>query len=116
LLDKVEAVNDVIADQPYLVTYNPFAPKPDRVNIYVGAIEGERVRMGLSGYFHDRKPMFYDRDTESLWVDQEEGLQALAGARRGAILRRVARPAPTSWAEWRAQHPHSRLIVGADRS
>ena len=116
LLDKVEVVNDVIADQPFLVTYNPFASKSDRVNIYVGAIDGARIRMGLSGYFHDGKPMLYDRDTESLWADHEDGLRALAGARRGATLRRVGHPTPTRWADWRARYPRSRLIVGADRS
>ncbi|MDR3632385.1 MAG: DUF3179 domain-containing (seleno)protein [Isosphaeraceae bacterium] len=116
LLDKVEVVNDEVADQPFLVTYNPFASKPDRVNVYVGASEGRRVRMGVSGYFHDSKPVFYDRGTESLWVDRGEGLEAVAGSRRGTTLRRVAHPTPTSWGDWRARHPRSRLIVGADRS
>jgi len=116
LLDKVEVVNDLIAEHPFLVTYNPFAPRPKCVNVYVAELGGERVRMGLSGYFHDSKPLLYDRDTESLWVDLDDGLQAVAGPRKGTTLRRVALPAPTSWGDWRTRHPHSRLIVGADRS
>jgi hypothetical protein len=116
VLDKVEVVNDVVAEQPFLVTYNPFAPKADRVNVYVGSVGGERVLMGVSGYFHDGKPMFYDRGTESLWVDGPDGLESLAGAHRGTMLRRVAHPAPTRWGDWRARYPRSRLIVGADRS
>ena len=115
LLDKVTVVNDEIAGQPFLVAYSPFSPRTDRVNVYTPVVNGARLRMGLTGYFHDARPVLYDRSTESLWVDQDDGLCAVAGPRRGTTLPRVGRLTLTTWGDWRARHPQSRLIVGADR-
>ena len=78
--------------------------------------EGRRVTMGLTGYLHDSEPMLYDRGTESLWVTKPDGLRAISGPHKGAVLRRIGRPTPVSWAGWRSRHPRSRLVVGADRS
>jgi hypothetical protein len=117
VLDKVCVVNDVIGERPVLVTYNP-SPLGDRtVHIYEPIIEGQRVTMGLSGYFQDHKPLLYDRGTESLWIDDGNGLlKAIAGQRKGAQLRQIVHPVTLAWGNWRSQHPQSRLLVGADRS
>jgi hypothetical protein len=116
ILDKVIVVNDTVEEQPYLVTTNPLVPRPFQVAIYETVVDGHRVTMGLTGYFHDGKPLLYDRGTESLWVADPEALRAIAGAHRGRQLRSVARPVPIAWGRWRSEHPTSRLVVGANRA
>ncbi|MBX6316684.1 MAG: DUF3179 domain-containing protein [Isosphaeraceae bacterium] len=116
VLEKVEVVNDSIRGQPLLVIYLPFAPDDHKVQFFDPEDEGERISMGLSGYFHDQKPLLYDRKTESLWVVRQEGLTAIAGRRKGARLRRIGVANLLSWGDWVAHFPRSRLVVGADRS
>jgi hypothetical protein len=116
LLDRVEVINDLLGEQPVLIVFNPLTGLDRSVDVYEPVVDGHRVTMGLAGYFHDRKPMLYDRGTESLWVSQDEALQAIAGRHKGARLRRIDHPIPVSWGQWRAHHPASRLLIGADRS
>lgn len=116
LLDKVEVVNDQLGDRPVLVAFSPFSRIERSVGVYDAVLEGRRVTMGLSGYFHELKPILYDRGTESLWIDTDSGLSSIAGALKGSLLPSLTRPAPVSWSEWLARHPRSRLLVGADRS
>lgn len=117
VLDKVLVVNDLIGDRPYLITFNPLAERADPVRIYEPIVDGHRVTMGVSGYFHDRKPMLYDRGSESLWVESEAGvLEAIAGHHKGTQLRSIVQHTPVSWGDWREKNPESRLLIGADRS
>ncbi len=117
VLDKVLIVNDLIGELPFLVTYNPLGSRDRTVHIYRPIIDGHRVTMGLSGYFHERKPLLYDRGTESLWVETEEGdIEAIAGHYKGERLQSIVQHTPVSWRDWQGKHPASRLLIGADRS
>lgn len=115
LIQKVVVVNDTIADRPFLIAANRIeAGAPTAV--FDPVVDGRRLVMGVSGYLLDGKPVLFDRDTESLWVAEGDALRAIAGARKGRALRQLSRPVLSSWSRWRAQHPESRLVVGADRS
>jgi hypothetical protein len=116
VLSKVQVVNDLVNDHPYLIAINPFAPANESVSIFEAEVGGHRVTMAPSGYFHDKKPLLYDRGTESLWCETDDGLTAVAGKHRGAHLARVAHPGLVSWSTWQAGNRDSRLLVGADRS
>jgi hypothetical protein len=116
VLGKVQVVNDMVQDHPFLVAINLFAPQRDAVSIFDADHDGHRVTMAATGYFQDNKPIFYDRGTESLWIEEEDSLKAIAGTRRGKQLRRVAHPAPVTWKSWLAQNQRTRLLVGADRT
>ncbi len=118
VLLKVEVINDVVEDQPFLVTGNIMAPPDQAFSIFDASIEGRRVTMSSSGYFHapDRRPILYDRGTESLWIEHEDTLRAIAGKLKGKQLARVARPVPVAWHTWRLSNPRSRLVIGADRT
>ena len=72
--------------------------------------------MAATGYFHDGKPVLYDRGTQSLWVEEDESLTAVTGKHRGVKLARVAHLTPVTWKTWLSQNQTSRLLVGADRS
>jgi hypothetical protein len=116
VLDKVSVVNDEVGGRWFLVAYSPFVRGAGQVAVYDPAVEGRRVTMGSTGYFHDGLPMLYDRGTESLWVADPEGLKAVSGAHKGRRMRQVARPALVTWSRWRDEHPSGRLVIGADRS
>jgi hypothetical protein len=116
VLDRVQVVNDLIAGQPILVTYNAYAPPDSAVKVYEAQLEGRRVTLGTSGYYLAGTHLLYDRESESLWKDQGAVLKAIGGPRKGQSLRQVASPAPVSWGAWRWRNPKSRLLVGADRS
>lgn len=116
VLSKVFVVNDTIADTPYLIASNPFLPREEQVAVYETVVEGRRVTMGLTGYFYNNTPLLYDRGTESFWVGESDALRAIAGAHKGRRLRRIARPLPVAWGDWRWAHPDSRLVVGANRT
>jgi hypothetical protein len=116
VLLKVQVINDVVGDQPFLVTANVLAQPSEAFSIYDASLDGRRVTMATSWYFQDRKPVLYDRGTESLWIEQEQGLTSIAGRSKGKTLSRVARPVPIAWHTWRLSNPRSRLVVGADRT
>ena len=96
LLDKVEVVNDQVGDRPLLVTFSPLLRIDQSVRVYDPVLDGRRLTMGLSGYFQDRSPLLYDRGTESLWIDSEKGLSAIAGSLKGSVLRAISRPVPAA--------------------
>ncbi len=113
VLGKVVAVNDRSGDRPILVTYSP---SENEASFYRTDREGRPLLMGLTGYFVGENPLLYDRGTESLWLERGEAMAAVAGPLKGAKLPRIARLAPVSWGDWRARHPGSRLLIGADRT
>jgi hypothetical protein len=116
VLGKVQVVNDLVQDHPFLVVVNLFAPPTEAFSIFDSDHEGHRLTMAPSGYFHDGKPLLYDRGTESLWSEVGDGLRAIAGKHKGIELARVAHPVPITWQAWRSQNQQFRLLVGADRS
>jgi hypothetical protein len=116
VLERVGVVNDMIGETPLLVAYIPFVPRERAVSSYGSTLDGHRVTLGSAGYFHDRRPLLYDRETESLWVVRDDAVAAIAGRRKGMQLPRLGEVTVCSWGECRDQHPGCRLVVGADRS
>jgi hypothetical protein len=116
LLNKVQVINDLVADHPFLIVVNLFPNADQQVSVFDAEHAGHRLTMATTGYFHDRKPMLYDRGTQSLWVEHEDGLKAIAGKRKDDKLTLVTRLTPVSWDTWLNRNRQSRLLVGADRS
>ncbi len=113
VLQKVLVVNEQIGDRSFLVTYTP----GETVSVYEATLEGHRVTLGHGGYFRERsRPLLYDRGTESLWSEGKGGMVAVAGRRKGATLKFVAKPPIVAWSRWRNEHPDGLLVIGADRS
>lgn len=115
LLAKVEVVHDVIDDRPFLLVYTPFETESRTYRIYDPILEGRKISFGVSGYFHDRRPILFDRDTESLWIARDDRLESIAGERRGKALPLISRPTTVPWGEWSSSNPGGRLVVGAIR-
>jgi len=116
LLGKVQVINDLVQDHPYLILVNLFVPPEDAFSIFDADLAGHRLTMAASGYVHDGKPLLYDRGTESLWIEEGESLKSIAGKRKGKALTRVAHPSPVTWKSWLGRNQDSRLLVGADRT
>ena len=116
VLGKVQVINDIVQDHPYLIVVNLFAADNEAYSIFEAELDGHRVTMAASGYYHDGKPLLYDRGTESLWREEGDHLKGAAGKHKGATLARVAKLTPVSWKSWLAQYQDCRLLVGADRS
>ncbi|HEU5116144.1 MAG TPA: DUF3179 domain-containing (seleno)protein, partial [Isosphaeraceae bacterium] len=117
VLEKVGIVNGTIDDQAVLIVFTPWVSPNQAAQAFDPRLEsGHRLRMGSTGYFLDKQPLLYDRDTESLWVAKSRGLQALAGPHRGHLLPRSSHLRHCSWSTWKSDHPEGRVLVGADRS
>jgi Protein of unknown function (DUF3179) len=116
ILGKVQVVNDMIDDHPFLVVANAFAPPDKAYHIYDASHEGHRLTMAATGYFHDGKPLLFDRGTQSLWVEEKDSMTAIAGQHKKQKLAQVASPTPVTWKAWLSQNTTSRLLVGADRT
>ncbi len=116
LLNKVQVINDLVAEHPFLIVVNLFPTANQQVSIFDADQDGHRLTMATTGYFHDRKPMLYDRGTQSLWVEHDDGLKAIAGKHKDHKLTLVAKLTPVSWDAWLSRNRQSRLLIGADRS
>jgi len=116
MMDKVVAINDDVFNKPVLVVYTPFVGDDSSVEMYDASSGGKgRHIMGHSGYLWDKKPLLYDRETESLWVPMPDGLLSVAGSKKGTLLNRLAHLSAARWGEWSEAHPDGRLVVGANR-
>ncbi len=116
VLDSVRIINDVIRGRPYLILWDKHAPPQQAVSVYDANWNGRRATLATTGYYFDNHPLLYDRRSESLWVENGQGLVAFTGRAKGAKLVRVAQPAPSTWQEWQHNPGPVRLVVGADRS
>ncbi len=116
VLGKVMVINDLVDDHPYLVVLNPFATQALAFSIFEAELDGHRITMAPTSYFLDRKPVLFDRGTQSLWVERDGFLTAIAGKHNRKHLNGHSHPTPVAWGEWLAMNSDSRLLVGADRS
>jgi hypothetical protein len=96
-----EIVNDEIGDESIVVTYCPLCG----TGMIFLAPPG--LDYGVSGLLYNSDVLLYDRQSESLWSQIK--MQAVSGKRLGENLQLL--PAShTSWAEWRARHPHTQVL------
>jgi Protein of unknown function (DUF3179) len=112
LLTIMNLVNDQVGDHPYLAFLSTSHPPSRPVAIFDPRVSGERITLGTSGYLLDGRPVLYDHETESLWIEDGDALRAVSGSRKGAQLPLVARPSLVSWSVWKGRNPRSRLLVG----
>jgi hypothetical protein len=105
LIERHQVVNDVLGDEPVVVTYDPLAGVPRAFRRRVG----DRVlELGVSGLVYNHNFLLYDRETGSLWV-QFTG-EAIAGPLAGRTLDRL-RIRQEPLAAWLARQPRSQVLV-----
>jgi len=104
ILDWHEVVNDDFGG-PLLVTYCPLCGS---AVVAERRVDGQATVFGVSGRLWRDDLVLYDRATESWWS------QLLAAAIRGPLTGERLDLVPsslTSWGEWRAAYPGTRVLL-----
>ncbi len=107
ILNWHEAVNDRVGGVPVLVTYCPLC---DSAAVFDRRVNGQELEFGISGLLYNSNVLLYDRSRqgeESLWSQLRA--EAVTGPRSGQKLR-VLPCDLTTWADWRARHPDTRVL------
>jgi hypothetical protein len=101
ILNWHEIVNDRINGEAIVVSFCPLCG--------TGMVfeTGPDTDFGVSGLLYNSDVLLYDRRTESLWSQLK--MQAVSGKRLGEKLTLLA-ASHTSWADWRARYPHTRVL------
>lgn len=106
ILNWHEIVNDRVGGRAVVVTFCPLCGTGMAFDASLGV---KPSSFGVSGLLYNSDVLLYDRETSSLWS------QILMTAVTGPMKGRKLRPLPTahtSWADWRARHPGSKLLSG----
>lgn len=108
ILDWHEMFNDVIGGVPLALAYCTLCGSGI---LFETALPGRDApfEFGSSGFLYRSNKLMYDQQTHSLW-NQFTG-RPVAGPLTGSgIALRVRPVAITSWREWSARHPDTRLL------
>ncbi|OGL61593.1 hypothetical protein A3C09_00840 [Candidatus Uhrbacteria bacterium RIFCSPHIGHO2_02_FULL_47_44] len=97
-------VNDVIAGQPLLITYNPFAMSGAA---YQRTTQGTVLDFGLSDKLANSNLLLYDRATHSLWDPMTH--KALEGEMKGITLTRYPSTVMT-WNTFKAFRSNGQVL------
>jgi hypothetical protein len=109
VLNHHEIVNDDFGG-PIAVTYCVLCGS---AIVFERVVDGEPTQFGVSGKLWRSDLVMYDRLTESLW--SQLMATAIRGPQTGAQL--TLRPSTlTTWAEWRATYPETRVLLPPPRS
>ena len=104
LIEPHQIVNDEVGGVPVVVTYDPLVAVP---RAYRRKVEGRTLTFGVSGLVYNSNFLFYDRQTESLWL-QFTG-QAIAGPMAGKKLERIP-IRQELLGTWLSRHPLSQVL------
>ncbi len=75
-------------------------------------INGTTIEFGTTGYTMNNTFVLYDRDTDSIWYPlTDEGMDAVAGSRKGESIEFVSKPALVSLLEWASQYPDTQVLL-----
>lgn len=106
ILNFHELVNDRIGDVLFLVAYCPLC---DSAAVFDRRTPLGKREFGVSGLLYNSNVLMYDRggQPESLWSQiLGEGVSGPAAGRKLKTLPMEL----TSWQEWKAQHPETRVL------
>jgi hypothetical protein len=109
-LEMHEIVNDIIGGQKVVVSWSPLSYS---ASAYRREIEGQELTFGSSGQLAMNTPVWYDRQTNTLW-SQVTG-DALDGALEGKQLVSVPTQV-TKWSDWKARHPDTLALKKGSRA
>ena len=103
-----EIVNDEIAGVPVAVTYCPLC---NTALAFDRRLDGETLRLGVSGLLRKSDLVMWDDVTESLWqqITGEAIVGELAGQRLAILPTAIVR-----WADFKAENPQG-LVLGPDQ-
>ena len=101
-----EVINEEVGDEAFTVTFCPLTGSGLRYDRR-GFVEGETVRLGVSGLLYNSNLILWDRETETLW--SQMGLDGIQGANLGEASP-VEPIFEMTWAAWQALHPDTLVV------
>jgi hypothetical protein len=105
LMEHHQIVNDIIAGEAVVVTFDPLTSTP---RAYRTTVAGRSYSFGFTGLLYRAGALLYDLETESLW-SQFNG-RAIAGLLAGSKLTAL-RTRQERLGDWLARHPDSKVLV-----
>ena len=108
ILHRHEIVNDQFGDIPVAVTYCPLC---NTGIAFDRRVDGEELRMGVSGLLRNSDLVMWDDATQSLW--QQITGEAIVGELTGTKLEPLS-SAIVRWADFRDNNPDSE-VLGRDQ-
>lgn len=106
-----QVINDVLADEPIAVTYDPLC---DSSVVFARNTGAETLEFGVSGLLYNSNLLLFDRRPNALGESLWSQLQFRAIAGPAAAESRALRVLPASvmtWAEWRTRHPNTTVLA-----
>jgi hypothetical protein len=104
ILNFHEIVNDVLAEQPIVITFCPLCRSSV---VYDRRLDGETLTFGNTSALYLSDMVMFDRETYSYWW-QVPG-EAIVGTFAGQRLTPLASET-VEWRTWRALHPDTQLL------
>lgn len=104
ILVSHEIVNDVISDDPILVTYCPLCFTGIA---FIRELDGEPVEFGVSGKLYNSELVMYDRKTDSYWP-QSLG-RAVLGPSTGKQIQKIASDT-VLYGDWKRVYPDTFVL------
>lgn len=108
IMTRHEIVNDTFGDRPIAVT---FCPLCNTALAFDPVVDGQRLRLGVSGLLRKSDLVMWDDVTQSLW--QQITGEAIVGAMAGRRLTPVS-TAIVSWGDFVENHPDG-LVMSQDQ-
>jgi hypothetical protein len=105
ILNYHEVVNDEFAGDAIAITYSPLCGSAMAFRTDKG--DYDPWQLAVSGLLYNNNPLFFDRQTESLW-SQLTG-EAVSGPVAGARLEQLP-ILRTTWADWQARQPETLVL------
>lgn len=105
ILNWHEIVNDYFGNLPVTITYCPLCGTGVAFD---SRLDGKVYNFGVSGLLYNNDLIFYDYETESLWLQIE--MKAITGKHKGKKLK----PIPilhTTWGNWKRKHPETVVLA-----
>jgi hypothetical protein len=106
IVDWHEMVNDTVGGVPVSLAYCTLCGS---AILYDGRVGDEVYRFGTSGLLYRSNKLMYDRNTETLW-EQYTGVPVWGPLAGSGIKLEVLPVVHTTWEEWLAAHPDSRVL------
>lgn len=104
-----EVANEEIAGEAFAITLCPLTGSGLRFDRR-SFVDGQTVRLGVSGLLYNSNLIMWDRETESIWSQMR--LEALSGPQMGS-------PSPMlpvlemTWLAWKTLHPNTLALSSA---
>lgn len=104
ILNWHEAVNDMVDDEPVVITYCPLCGTGVA---FSANVNGTTLNFGISGLLYNSDVLLYDRQSGSLW-SQLLG-KSISGKYAGTHLRQIPLTHIT-WQKWQEVHPDTMVL------